>query len=245
MNLYRPALWQIPQLTQQNQPELQHKIAVLEQRLQQINDEHQQVKFAHSLAVEDTVILDVISKLNANITVFTLDTGRLNPETQAFLQTLAQVYPTINIERYQPDQQKVTDYVETFGQNAFYDSVAARKQCCHIRKVEPLNLALRNADAWLTGQRQSQSVTRQSLAFKEWDSTRQIAKYNPIFDWSEEDVWAYILQFNLPFNALYQQGYPSIGCEPCTRPVKQGENIRAGRWWWESQDSKECGLHKS
>lgn len=245
MNLYRPALWQIPQITQANQTELQHKIAVLSQRLTQIAADHRQVKFAHSLAVEDTVILDVIHKIHAPINVFTLDTGRLNAETLAFLQVLDEVYPDITIERYQPDHAKVSEYVQQYGENAFYNSIAARKQCCYLRKVEPLNLALQEADAWLTGQRQSQSITRQSLTFKEWDQARNIAKYNPIFDWSEEDVWAYILQFNLPFNALYQQGYPSIGCEPCTRPVKAGENIRAGRWWWESQESKECGLHKA
>lgn len=245
MSLQRPALWQIPQLTQAQQPVLQQKIAVLQQRLQQIADQHQQVKFAHSLAVEDMVIMDVLSKLNTNVTIFTLDTGRLNQETLDFLHSLQQTYPDLPVVRYQPDQQQITEYIQQYGKNGFYDSVASRKQCCYIRKVIPLNQALQDADAWLTGQRQSQSVTRQSLEFAEWDHTRQIAKYNPIFDWSEQDVWTYILQFNLPFNALYQQGYPSIGCEPCTRPVKQGEEIRAGRWWWENQASKECGLHQA
>ena len=119
-----------------------------------------------------------------------------------------------------------------------------RSRCCHIRKIEPLNRALKNAPAWLTGQRRSQSDTRSELNFEELDHSRNIAKFNPIFDWEENDVWAYAEAYGVPLNELYHQGYPSIGCEPCTRPVKEGENIRAGRWWWESKDSKECGLHK-
>ena len=125
-----------------------------------------------------------------------------------------------------------------------YESIELRKQCCYIRKVEPLNRALAAAPAWLTGQRRSQSVTRGDLPFEETDHARGIAKFNPIFDWQDDDVWAYAQTADLPLNALYNQGYPSIGCEPCTRPVKWDEDIRAGRWWWESKDSKECGLHK-
>ena len=119
-----------------------------------------------------------------------------------------------------------------------------RRRCCEIRKIEPLNRALADADAWLTGQRREQSVTRSGLDFAEQDSERGIAKYNPIFDWTEAEVWAYVQSRGLPFNGLYRQGYPSIGCAPCTMPVKEGDDIRAGRWWWESRDSKECGLHK-
>lgn len=245
MSLHAPALWQIPQLTQAEQPLLAQKIEQLEQRLLTIAQQHKNAKFAHSLAVEDTVIMDVIAKLSLKMTIFTLETGRLNAETLALLQTLSEVYPQTAIKRYQPDPQQVEAYIAQYGKNGFYDSLSARKQCCFVRKVAPLNQALRDADAWLTGQRQAQSVTRQQLAFQEWDSSRQIAKYNPIFDWSEQDVWAYVLQFNLPFNDLYQQGYPSIGCEPCTRPVKRGEEIRAGRWWWENKENKECGLHQA
>ena len=138
----------------------------------------------------------------------------------------------------------MTRYEEEKGKFAFYESVELRRECCHIRKIEPLNRAIQGADAWLTGQRREQSATRTVLPFAEQDQSRGIDKYNPIFDWSETDVWAYILANNVPYNDLYHQGFPSIGCEPCTRQVKQGEDIRAGRWWWESKDSKECGLHK-
>ncbi|MDU5801510.1 MAG: phosphoadenylyl-sulfate reductase, partial [Haemophilus parainfluenzae] len=145
---------------------------------------------------------------------------------------------------FQPIADEVIRYEEEKGKFAFYESVELRRECCHIRKIEPLNRAIQGADAWLTGQRREQSATRTALPFAEQDQSRGIDKYNPIFDWSETDVWAYILANNVPYNELYHQGFPSIGCEPCTRQVKQGEDIRAGRWWWESKDSKECGLHK-
>lgn len=239
-----PQLWQIPTPDDAVYQQLSDKIAQLEQRLQQINQQHQQVKFANSLAVEDMLITDVIAKLGLNIEVFTLETGRLNPETLILTTQIEQHYPKLNFKLYQPKDDAVADYVTNVGLNAFYDGIEQRKQCCFIRKVEPLNRALDDADAWLTGQRREQSITRQDLPFAEHDDARNIAKYNPIFDWTELDVWAYILQFNIPFNELYHRGYPSIGCEPCTMPVKFGEDIRSGRWWWEQRDSKECGLHK-
>lgn len=243
MTIVRPIFWKIPVIDQKEVSLLADKVQQLDQRLREIVQTHQQVRFAHSLAVEDTVIMDRIARLQLSVGVFTLDTGLLNTETYELLQRLAQRYPQLPMEHYFPDADAIANYVQSYGKTAFYDSVERRKQCCFLRKVAPLNKALAQADAWLTGQRQSQSVTRQGLAFSEWDDDRQMDKYNPIFDWSEQEVWAYILQFDLPFNELYHQGYPSIGCEPCTRPVKQGENIRAGRWWWESQESKECGLH--
>lgn len=245
MTIIRPVFWTIPAISRVDVQTLKAKVTQLDERLQAITSKHQQVRLAHSLAVEDMVIMDRVVHTQSPISIFTLDTGLLNLETYAFLERLAQFYPDTPIEHCYADTQKVEDYVQQYGKTAFYESVNLRKQCCHIRKVEPLNKALAQANAWLTGQRQSQSVTRQALPFEEWDKQRNIAKFNPIFDWSEEEVWAYIQHHQLPFNQLYRQGYPSIGCEPCTRPVKQGENIRAGRWWWESQDSKECGLHQT
>lgn len=239
-----PQFWQIPQPSPDIYAGLTEKIATLHQRLQHIYQQHQNVKFASSLAVEDMLITDALVKIGADVEVFTLETGRLNPETVALIEQVQQRYPKLNFKLYYPHEQDVEQYVQTFGANGFYDGLEQRKKCCYIRKIEPLNRALIDADAWLTGQRREQSVTRQELNLVEHDDARQIAKYNPIFDWSELEVWAYILQFDIPYNALYTQGYPSIGCEPCTMPVKQGDDIRAGRWWWENRDSKECGLHK-
>lgn len=238
----KPQFWQIPTPSQETLFRLPEKSATLYQRIRQIAQNHQNVQFASSLAVEDAVIQHAIVQTNVPIGVFTLETGRLNRETITLLATLSQRYPTIKL--YRPDEIAVADYVQMHGENAFYDSVALRRKCCEIRKIEPLNQALIGADAWLTGQRREQSVTRTELAFVEQDTARNIAKYNPIYDWSEQDVWAYIQTHNIPFNDLYTQGYASIGCEPCTVPVKLGEDIRAGRWWWENRDSKECGLHK-
>ena len=177
------------------------------------------------------------------IRIITLNTGKLNPETAALIAETNARYQT-ELEVFYPNQQTTDEFEAEFGTTAMYDSVELRRRCCHIRKIEPLNRALHNAPAWLTGQRRSQSETRSELNFEELDTGRNIAKFNPIFDWEEQDVWAYAHEHQVPLNALYHQGYPSIGCEPCTRPVKLGENIRAGRWWWESKDSKECGLHK-
>jgi adenylylsulfate reductase, thioredoxin dependent len=240
----KPQFWQIPTPNDATLLRLPEKTAQLVLRLQDIVSQHQNIKFASSLAVEDMVITDVIAQQCLPITVFTLQTGRLNAETLQLINQVKQNYPELNFEIYEPKAQAVAQYVQNHGENAFYDSVALRRECCHIRKIEPLNRALDEADAWLTGQRREQSVTRYELSLTEHDSTRNITKYNPIADWSEMDVWAYILKNNIIFNELYHQGYPSIGCEPCTMPVKRGEDIRSGRWWWESRDSKECGLHK-
>lgn len=240
----KPQLWQPPQADEALLHALPGKIAALAQRLQQIANAHPRIKLASSLAVEDLLLHDALAEAGIAAEVFTLETGRLNAETLALAEAVRQRYPNLPLTLYQPEGQAVTDYVREHGENAFYDSVPLRRRCCEIRKIEPLNRALANADAWLTGQRREQSVTRTALDFAEHDSARGIAKYNPIFDWSEPEVWAYIRGRNIPFNALYEQGYPSIGCEPCTMPVKAGQDIRAGRWWWESRDSKECGLHK-
>ncbi len=242
----KPALWQIPTPDADTVAALDEKIGTLKDRLSQIITRHEVVKFASSLAAEDMLMTDMLVQLAdvAAVEVFTLQTGRLNAETLALIDAVQANYPKLNFTLYHPDADAVADYIADVGENGFYDSLENRKRCCHIRKIAPLNSALNGADAWLTGQRREQSPARDALVFAEHDSVRGIAKYNPIFDWSEADVWAYVLRFHIPFNDLYRQGYPSIGCEPCTIAVKAGAEIRSGRWWWESKDSKECGLHQ-
>ena len=243
MSFLKPTFWQIP-IIHLEKNGLADKTTTLKQRLHHIAESHRNARFASSLAVEDMVITDVIAREGLNIGIFTLDTGLLHQETLDLLDNLGRTYPNIHIERFQPIQADAEHYVEEKGKYAFYESVEVRRECCHIRKIEPLNRAIKGADAWLTGQRREQSATRTELPFAEADKARGIDKYNPIFDWSETDVWTYILANNVPYNDLYHQGFPSIGCDPCTRQVKEGEDIRAGRWWWENKDSKECGLHK-
>ena len=242
--IIRPTLWQIPQPEATVLIELKAKTNVLIKRLTEIAAGHQRVRFASSLAVEDMLITDVIAKHHLPIEIFTLDTGLLPPETLSLLEQIAEAYPQITIQRFYPHSQEIQRFIDEYGKQAYYDSVELRRQCCFLRKIEPLNRALKGADAWLTGQRREQSATRTELPLAEWDQSRNMDKYNPIFDWAEQEVWAYIQVHQVPYNPLYEQGFPSIGCEPCTRPIKQGEDIRAGRWWWENKDSKECGLHK-
>ncbi|MCP2040151.1 phosphoadenosine phosphosulfate reductase [Neisseria sp. HSC-16F19] len=240
----KPTLWQIPEPGTDVLAALPAKTAVLAERLRHIAAGHQDVRLASSLAAEDMLLTDVIAAQALPISVFTLQTGRLNAETLALLAQVPQRYPQLAWAVYAPDAAAVAHYVQTHGENAFYHSVDLRRECCRIRKIEPLERALAGADAWLTGQRREQSPTREALPLAETDAARGMAKYNPIYDWTEAEVWAYVRTHDVPVNALYRQGYPSIGCEPCTRPVRLGEDIRAGRWWWESRDSKECGLHK-
>ncbi|TDQ58972.1 phosphoadenylylsulfate reductase (thioredoxin) [Mesocricetibacter intestinalis] len=240
----RPNLWQIPQPDKAVLENLAYKKELLLQRLRQIEDSHSQVRFASSLAAEDMLITDLIARHGLNIGIFTLDTGLLPQETLDLLKLIERTYPDLKLIRFQPNRAQTQNFITEQGAQAYYESVELRRRCCFLRKIEPLNRALNGADAWLTGQRREQSTTRSELAFAERDNARNMDKYNPIFDWSEREVWAYILQQGVPYNRLYQQGYPSIGCDPCTRPIKQGEDIRAGRWWWENKDSKECGLHK-
>ena len=243
MSLFRPKFWKIPEITEAERQRLPALAAELEQRLQTVAARFPQAAFASSLAVEDMVITDAICRLKLPLRIITLNTGKLNPETEALIAATEARYQT-RLEVFTPDKEAAAAFEREFGVTAMYDSVELRRRCCHIRKIEPLNRALKNAPAWLTGQRRSQSDTRSELNFEELDRSRNIAKFNPIFDWEENDVWSYAEAYGVPLNELYHQGYPSIGCEPCTRPVKEGENIRAGRWWWESKDSKECGLHK-
>jgi len=198
--------------------------------------------FASSLAAEDMVITDLILKAKLPIGIFSLETGRLHAETLAVLDKVKATYG-YEIALYRPQPEAVEAYVAQNGLNAFYDSVEMRRECCRVRKVEPLGRALAGNKAWVTGQRRAQSTTRAELHVEEDDAAHGMTKFNPLADWSEEDVWNYIRANKVPYNALHDQGYPSIGCEPCTRAVQPGEDVRAGRWWWENPDSKECGLH--
>lgn len=198
--------------------------------------------FACSFGVEDMVLLDAIASHARKIEVFTLDTGRLPEETHALLETVRDKYP-ISIRTYFPDAGFVEEWVAQNGPNAFYKSVAQRQQCCHVRKVVPLQRALSGKKSWITGLRREQSQARQQLELEAWDEANGLTKINPLLDWTIDDVWAYVKIHDVPYNALHDRGYPSIGCAPCTRAIQPGEDIRAGRWWWEAS-SKECGLHK-
>jgi phosphoadenosine phosphosulfate reductase len=217
-------------------------VAALQAALRDIAVRFPGAALASSLSAEDMVITDTIARLDLPLVVFTLDTGRLHAETLALIPKISAVYG-LQIEVFQPDEQRVLQYVDKHGLNAFYESVELRRGCCAIRKVEPLQRALKGRSAWLTGQRRVQSVTRSDLAFEEFDDAHGLPKFNPLIEWSDDDVWAYVKAFDVPVNALHARGYPSIGCEPCTRAIKPGEDPRAGRWWWESADKKECGLH--
>ncbi len=203
---------------------------------------HPDVALASSLAAEDMVLTHAIFEANLQIDIFTLDTGRLNPETLAMIDRIAQRYGK-RLLVMRPDPAEVAAYVERNGLNAFYESVPLRKSCCEIRKVEPLRRALAGRSAWITGQRREQAATRGELPLSEHDPVFGLQKYNPLALWTQDDVWSAIRLLDIPYNPLHDRGYPSIGCEPCTRAVRPGEDLRAGRWWWESSDSKECGLH--
>ncbi|ETH01482.1 sulfate adenylyltransferase, small subunit [Bordetella pertussis H918] len=197
---------------------------------------------ASSLAAEDMVLTHAIYAGGLDLEVFTLDTGRLHTETLGVLDAVATRYGRA-ITVYRPDAAAVQAHVDAHGMHAFYESVALRKACCEIRKVEPLRRALAGRGAWITGQRRAQSATRGELPDEERDPVFGLYKFNPLAAWNEADVWSVIRALGIPYNPLHDQGYPSIGCEPCTRAVRPGEDVRAGRWWWESSDSKECGLH--
>jgi len=210
--------------------------------LERIAREHAPAVFASSLAAEDMVLTDLILSEDLPITIFTLDTGRLHAETRQMVARVQECYG-YGIKIYRPDDAAVAAYVAQSGLNGFYDGIEQRKECCRIRKVEPLQRALAGSKAWLTGQRRAQAATRAELPVEEFDSAHGMAKFNPLADWSEDDVWHYLKSRHVPYNPLHDRGYPSIGCEPCTRAITPGEDIRAGRWWWEQPESKECGLH--
>jgi phosphoadenosine phosphosulfate reductase len=203
------------------------------------------VTFATSLGEEDQVITDMISKIAPDIEIFTLDTGRLFAESYELLARNQKKYTNIHFKIYYPETKKVEEMVSTKGINLFYESVENRKLCCHIRKVEPLQRALAHKDAWMVGLRREQGVTRSELEPVEWDETNQKIKINPLYNWSLEQVRDYLNKKNVDVNSLHAHGFVSIGCAPCTRAIKPDEDIRAGRWWWEDPQQKECGLHNN
>jgi phosphoadenosine phosphosulfate reductase len=221
---------------------LELHIADARERLRAAVDAHAPATFASSLGAEDMVILDLLHRLALDVEVFTLDTGRLPEETHALLAEARQRYAR-PIRVLYPDATALEAFVAEHGSNAFYQSIALRQRCCELRKLEPLRRALQGKRLWITGLRREQSLTRAAVAVLAQDSTNGLLKLNPLADWTSADVWAYVERFDVPTNALHRRGYPSIGCAPCTRAVAPGEDERAGRWWWERPESRECGLH--
>lgn len=217
----------------------------LEEGLQFLSENFEdKIVFSTSFGIEDQVISHaVFSQKLKNVETFTLDTGRLFPETYAVWdKTLLQYNQPIQV--YYPDTDDLESYVNKNGINGFYNSVDLRKECCHIRKVVPLKKALKGAKIWITGLRAQQSDNRNGLEIIQWDEQNQLYKYNPLLHWTTDEVVQYLKQNGVPYNTLHDQNFISIGCAPCTRAVQSGEDFRAGRWWWEDQSKKECGLHK-
>jgi phosphoadenosine phosphosulfate reductase len=205
---------------------------------------HPRIAFASSFGVEDVAVIDMLARLRSDARVFTLDTGRLPAETYEVMERVRDKY-SLSIEVFAPDGGRVEELERESGFFSFRRSVEERKRCCGIRKVEPLGRALAGLEAWTTGLRRDQAVTRQALPKVERDLGHGgIVKVNPLADWSEAQVWDYVRVHGVPYNRLHDQGYPSIGCAPCTRAIKPGEDVRAGRWWWENPETKECGLHR-
>lgn len=201
------------------------------------------IAFSSSLGAEDQVITHMIADRTLPIRIFTLDTGRLFPETYDLINITSKKYG-IAIEVCFPDATDVQNMVNEKGINLFYESIENRKQCCGIRKTAPLKKALQGMEIWISGLRRAQSVTRSELQLTEWDDENGILKLQPLYDWSESQVWDYIKTHKVPYNTLHDKGFRSIGCQPCTRAVLPGEEVRAGRWWWEHPETRECGLHK-
>lgn len=218
------------------------KTAAAQALLGEIASNWSPAAFANSLGAEDMVLTDLIVKARLPIEIFSLDTGRLPLATYDLMAELQKDYK-LKLKVYFPQAEEVESFVRNHGINAFYESVTLRKACCYARKVEPLRRALAGKRAWITGMRAEQAATRGNLAIREYDEGNGLEKFNPLADWSEKEVWTYIKQHAVPYNALHDKFYPSIGCAPCTRAISPGEDIRSGRWWWESPESKECGLH--
>lgn len=217
----------------------------LEEKLKQISNAVQgKIVFSTSFGIEDQVISNAIfSQGIKNIEVFTLDTGRLFPETYSVWDKTQLQYNT-KIKAYYPNTNTIENFANENGINAFYNSVDLRKECCFIRKVEPLNRALVGATVWITGLRAEQSNNRNDLNEIEWDEEKQLYKFNPLLNWTTEEVVQYLKRNAVPYNLLHDKGFVSIGCAPCTRAIQPGDDFRAGRWWWEDQSKKECGLHR-
>jgi len=200
------------------------------------------IALSSSMGAEDQVLTDMVMKIDPEVRVFTLDTGRLFYETYELIERTSLRYRK-HIEIYFPSPIDVEKMVTEKGINLFYQSIENRKECCRVRKIEPLKRAFRGLDVWICGLRRNQSATRTSNQMVEWDEANCLIKLNPLIDWSEHDVWEYIKANGVPYNPLHDKGFPSIGCQPCTRAIEPGEDVRAGRWWWENPETKECGLH--
>lgn len=222
--------------------ELQQKIEQVVAVLAEAVHDYTPVAFANSLGAEDMVLMDLIDRYKLGIEIFSLDTGRLPQETYDLMQTVRTRYSS-PLHIYFPNLKQIEAYVAAYGVNGFYESVDLRKRCCHMRKVEPLQRALLGKRAWVTGMRHEQAATRVGLKLSAYDRDNRMQKFNPLLEWTHANVWEYIRANNVPYNKLHDSFYPSIGCAPCTRAVTPGEDIRAGRWWWESPENKECGLH--
>jgi phosphoadenosine phosphosulfate reductase len=210
--------------------------------LRSIAEEFSPAVLASSLSAEDMVLTHAIGRARLPIGIFVLDTGRLHADTLELIGQVREQYG-LEVKVFQPEKKSVDEYVAKHGRDAFYGSLELRKRCCEIRKVEPLARALGGKRAWITGQRREHSAGRAELAEREFDALHGLQKFNPLAAWSEAAVWDYLRAHRVPYNKLYDQGYRSIGCAPCSRPVLPGEDVRAGRWWWEQPEHKECGLH--
>ena len=232
VNLNDPAL----------QASLAAKLEATRALLRTIADDYAPAVFANSLGAEDMLLTDLIVRDALPIEIFSLDTGRLPLETYDLIAEVKTRYG-LALKLYYPRHDLVEAFTRQNGINGFYESVELRRACCHARKVEPLQRALAGNKAWITGLRAQQSATREGLPTQVFDADHGLEKFNPLADWSEKEVWAYIKQNTVPYNTLHDHFYPSIGCAPCTRAITPGEDIRSGRWWWESPESKECGLH--
>ena len=245
-NQYKTKRWisLVTKFTQEQVDELNSKIKTAEEALKWTSENlHPKVAKASSFGAEDAVIMDIMIKINPKFRFFTLDTGRLPQETYDIMDIVRKKY-NISIEVLFPDTKEVEDMVREKGMNLFYESVENRKLCCEIRKVHPINRMLSTLDGWISGLRRDQTEVRKDVHIFQIDHGHGgILKINPIIDWTWDDIQNYIKKNDLPYNSLLDKGYPSIGCEPCTRAIKPGEDLRAGRWWWEQGEHKECGLH--
>lgn len=207
-----------------------------------ISNYKKEIAFASSMGAEDQIITHFLSQIDKSVRIFTLDTGRLFPETYSLISRTKSHFE-INIEIFFPDTANIEKMVNSKGINLFYESIENRKLCCNIRKIEPLKRAFKGLKVWICGLRREQAVTRQNMQMVEWDNENQLIKINPLINWKEDDIWNFINKQGIPYNKLHDKGFPSIGCQPCTRSISKEEDVRAGRWWWENPETKECGLH--
>jgi phosphoadenosine phosphosulfate reductase len=222
---------------------IEARVADVVALLSRVARDHAPAVLASSFGAEDMVLIDLVARHALPIEILTLDTGRLPDATHAQIDRVRERYG-LAIRVLHPDAAALEAFVATNGSNAFYRSIELRRACCAIRKSAPLARGLAGMRGWITGQRRAQSITRADLAVEEFDAERGIPKFNPLADWSEDDVWHYLRSNAVPYHPLHDQGYPSIGCAPCTRPIEPGEDLRAGRWWWEQPEQRECGLHR-